>query len=66
MDREKSIRYRYEAMAPHLGEKGRRLLAAMEARSYGWGGIKLESELTSVARPTIGRELKDLDDGCGQ
>ncbi len=33
------IRYRYQALYPHLDEKGRRLFAAAEARTVGWGGI---------------------------
>ena len=66
-----SIKYRFAALAPHLDEKGRRLLAAAEARSLGRGGIRLVSELTGVARSTIGRGLKELDaasapDGSGR
>ena len=55
------IRYRYEALYPHLDEKGRRLFAAAEARTVGWGGIKLVSEITGIARSTIGRGLDELD-----
>ena len=55
------IRYRYEALHPHLDEKGRRLFAAAEARTLGWGGIKLVSEITGIARSTIGRGLAELD-----
>jgi hypothetical protein len=55
------IRYRYEALHPHLDEKGRRLFAAAEARTVGWGGIKLVSEITGIARSTIGRGLAELD-----
>ncbi len=56
-----AIRYRYEALHPHLDEKGRRLFAAAEARTVGWGGIKLVSEITGIARSTIGRGLAELD-----
>ncbi len=55
------IRYRYEALHPHLDERGRRLFAAAEARTLGWGGIKLVSEITGIARSTIGRGLDELD-----
>ncbi len=55
------IRYRYEALSPHLDEKARRLFAAAEARTLGWGGIKLVSEITGLARSTIGRGLEELD-----
>jgi hypothetical protein len=59
------IRYRFEALSPHLDEKGHRLFAAAEARTMGWGGIKLVSEITGTARSTIGRGLKELDGKAG-
>ena len=52
---------RYEAVAGHLDERGLRLFAASEARAAGRGGIALVSQLTGIARSTIGRGLKDLD-----
>ena len=55
------IRYRYEVLYLHLDEKGRRLFAAAEARTVGWGGIKLVSEITGIARSTIGRGLDERD-----
>ncbi len=56
-----AIRYRYEALHRHLDEKGRRLFAAVEARTVGWGGIELVSEITGIARSRIGRGLAELD-----
>jgi transposase-like protein len=56
-----AIRMRYEAVAGHLDERGLRLFAASEARAAGRGGIALVSQLTGIARSTIGRGLKDLD-----
>ena len=55
MDNTDGIKYRYEALSPYLDERGRRLLAAAEARSFGRGGIRHVSEITGVARSTIGR-----------
>ena len=55
------IRYRCEALSPYLDEKARRLFAAAEARTVGWGGIKRVSEITEIARSTIGRGLEELD-----
>jgi hypothetical protein len=52
---------RYEAVAGHLDERGLRLFAASEARAAGRGGVALVSQLTGIARSTIGRGLKDLD-----
>ena len=60
MDNTDRIKYRYETLAPHLDERGRRLLAAAEARSFGRGGIRLVSEITGAARSTIGRGLREL------
>ena len=50
-----------------LNERARRLFAAAEARTAGYGGIAYggiaaSSRATGVARSTIGRGLKDLDD----
>jgi Rhodopirellula transposase DDE domain len=55
------IRQRYEAVAPHLDERGLRLFAASEARAAGRGGIAAVSQATGIARSTIGRGLRDLD-----
>ncbi len=60
MDNPDGIKYRYEALAPYLDERGRRLLAAAEAGSFGRGGIRLVSEITGVACSTIGRGLREL------
>jgi hypothetical protein len=56
-----AIRMRYEAVAPYLDERALRLFAASEARAAGRGGIAAVSQLTGIARSTIGRGLKDLD-----
>ncbi len=55
------VRARFETLSPHLDEKGRGLPAAFEARSLGYGGTSRVSEVTGVARSTIGRGLKELD-----
>jgi hypothetical protein len=60
IDRE-GIQARFLLAAPHLDERGRRILAATEARSAGFGGIVGVALATGVARSTIGRGLKDLD-----
>jgi hypothetical protein len=54
------IRRRFTAMSPHLDERERRLLVALEAESAGYGGIAAVSRATGVAASTIGRGLKDL------
>ena len=53
---------RYTAVRRSLNERGRRLFAAAEARAAGHGGIVAASRATGIARSTIGRGLRDLDD----
>jgi len=55
-----AIRQRFSAVAPFLDERGRRLVAAAEARAAGYGGIAAVSAVTGVAASTIGRGLRDL------
>jgi hypothetical protein len=54
------IRERFAALSPRLDERGRRLFAATEAKTAGYGGIAAVSRATGVAASTIGRGLKDL------
>ncbi len=53
---------RWEADGSKRDERGRRLFAASEARAAGRGGLVAVSEITGLARSTIGRGLKDLDE----
>lgn len=62
---EEAIRCRFAAVYDHLDERGRRLLAAAEARAAGYGGIVAVSRATGIARSTIGRGLKELDVASG-
>jgi hypothetical protein len=54
------IRARFTAVERNLNERSRRLLAAAEAQTAGYGGIAAASRATGIARSTIGRGLKDL------
>src|SRR5271163_2147047 len=56
-----AIGERYAAVRRSLNEWGRRLFAAAESRSAGHDGISASARATGVARSTIGRGLKDLD-----
>jgi transposase len=58
-----AIRLRYEALDPVLDERGRRRFAAAEALSAGRGGVTLVSQITGVARSTIGRGIAELRSG---
>ena len=50
-----SIIERFAALSPHLDERERRLFAATEATSAGYGGIAAVARLTGIAPSTIGR-----------
>jgi DNA-binding phage protein len=58
---ETAIRKRYEAMRSRLDERERRLFAAAEARSAGYGGVSAVARAIGIARSTIDRGLKDLE-----
>lgn len=54
------IQSRYQAMWPHLDEKGRRIWAASEVRAHGRGGLKLIHEITGISRSVIISGMKEL------
>jgi Rhodopirellula transposase DDE domain len=58
---EAAIRYRWETVGSGLDERGRRLFAAGEVRTAGWGGLAVVSRITGLARSTINRGEDDLD-----
>jgi hypothetical protein len=58
---EDAIRYRWETVGSGLDERGRRLFAAGEVRTAGWGGLAIVSRITGLARSTINRGEDDLD-----
>ena len=47
---EDGIRYRWETVGRQLDERGRRMLAAAEVRTAGWGGLVVVSRITGLAR----------------
>ena len=58
---EDAIRYRWETVGSKLDERGRRLFAAGEVRTAGWGGLAIVATITGLARSTINRGKDDLD-----
>ena len=54
------IRERLTSLLPHLNERQRRLAAAVEARSLGYGGVSAVADVTGIARGTIHRALREL------
>jgi hypothetical protein len=58
---EDAIQYRWDTVGSKLDERGRRLFAAAEVRTAGWGGLAIVSRITGLARSTINRGEDDLD-----
>ncbi len=58
---EDAIRCRWETVGSKLDERGRRLFAAGEVRTAGWGGLAAVSRITGLARSTINRGEDDLN-----
>jgi Rhodopirellula transposase DDE domain len=56
----RTVREKYEALAPLLHEKARRCWAAAEAIALGRGGISLVATATKLSRPTIRRGIAEL------
>src|SRR6202049_1047617 len=61
MINEGAIRQRWEVVGSKLDERGRRVFAAAEVRTAGWGGLAIVSKVTGLARSTINRGEDDFD-----
>ena len=57
---EAGIRHRYQALAPVVDERTRRLVVAAEALAIGRGGQVAVARATGVSRPTIRRGIREL------
>ncbi len=57
------IASKFEALAPALNERARRVWAATEAKAFGRGGIAAVSRATGISVSTIRRGLEELDVG---
>ena len=58
----KSIKDKYESLSPYLNEKTRRIWAACEALSLGWGGVTLTAKATGLSRTTINSGIRELSE----
>jgi len=59
MDKSK-LKVRFDALVPHLDERMRRMIAASETLSEGYGAISEVSRATGVSRRAISQGLKEL------
>jgi transposase len=63
MNPEKHLRETYDRIAGFLSEQNRRLWAASEAISLGYGGVSVVNKATGLSRQTIHTGIKELNDG---
>jgi len=63
LDHEKTLKEKYRVIGPHLDEKARRLWAATEAKSIGWGGITVIAKIANISPITIRAGLQDIEIG---
>jgi hypothetical protein len=63
MTQEEEIKQRYVRIAGELTERTRRLFAANEALSLGWGGISVVSRATGLSRQVISNGIQELRGG---
>lgn len=57
------IEERINAMLPLLDERQKRIFLAMEAKTYGRGGISLVSQISGASRNTIRQGLREIEAG---
>lgn len=59
-DQIENIKFKFEALNPYLNEKSRRLWAATEALSYGYGGITLVCKAIGISNATIHKGINEI------
>ena len=60
-DTEQAIAERFRLMGPHLNERQRRAFAAVEAKTFGRGGIAAAARACGLAENTVRKGLGELD-----
>ena len=63
METDNAFKTIFDKLSPHLNERQKRLLVAIEADSYGRGGVTLVSRLTGMSRSTINIGRRELNEG---
>lgn len=61
MHDDRELQRKFASILPSLDERQRRLLAAAEARSLGYGGVRRVSRASGISHTAIQRALKQLD-----
>jgi hypothetical protein len=57
------LKRKFEAIWPHLDERTRRLTAANEAISLGYGGVSLVSRASGLSRVAIHKGIREIQEG---
>jgi len=57
----KSLKKKLVSLLPYLNEKQKRIAAAVEARSLGYGGISKVSAVTGLSRTTLHRAIEEME-----
>ena len=57
---EEALTAKYEILFPHLDERQRRLVAAVDAEQLGRGGVSTGAAASGLSRPTIHKGLREL------
>jgi transposase len=63
MDLEETVRLKFSKLKDVLGEKQKRLWAAVEAESLGHSGVSIVQRATGLSRQTIHTGIKELKNG---
>ena len=61
-DKAKALRLKLSELLPILNERQRRILVAVEAKTYGRGGVSIIATITGISRQTIYRGMSELGD----
>src|SRR3954451_5543364 len=56
-----TVRQKYEMLRASMDERMRRLWAASEAMTLGWGGVTLVAEATGMSRKTICAGMREIE-----
>ena len=58
-----SLRRKFYEVWPLLDERSRRLVAASEARSLGYGGVSKISRACGLSRKAVAKGMREISDG---
>lgn len=62
----KKIQNKYESFLPYLNERTRRIWAAIEATTLGYGGVSAVAAATGLSRNTIAAGMRELQNNKGK